>query len=157
MNTKLMLFGAGLALVLAACNSAAAPTQAPTPTLTRAANTSTSAGKASSPFATKSNSGGSVDVEVTPTALNIGEPMAFDLAMNTHSVDLSDDMTQIAVLRDDAGKEYKPTAWEGGEPGGHHRAGVLKFAALTSKPKYLELVIKGLARVPERVFRWDLP
>jgi hypothetical protein len=66
-------------------------------------------------------------------------------------------MTKVSLLRVDAGKEYKPIAWEGAGPGGHHREGKLKFAALTSKPKYVELVITGLAKVPERVFRWDLP
>lgn len=164
MNKKLILFAmllALVALVLAACSSVATPTpappQVPTALPTIAGNTSKSTGKSSSGLATKSNSGGSVDVEVTPTVFNIGEPIAFDIAMNTHSVDLSDDLTKIAILRDDAGKEYKPTAWEGGKPGGHHRDGILKFAALTSKPKYVELVITGLAKVPERVFRWDLP
>jgi len=107
-------------------------------------------------LATKSNEGGSVTVEVTPTALEIGKPIVFEISMNTHSVDLSDDMTKIVILRDDTGKEYTPTAWEGGEAGGHHRGGTLKFAALTSKPKFVELVIKGLAKIPERVFRWEL-
>ncbi len=109
-----------------------------------------------SAFETKSSSGGSVTVDVKPTALQVGQPIVFDIALNTHSVDLSDDLTKIAILRDDTGGEYKPTAWEGAGPGGHHREGALKFAALTRKPKYVELVIKGLATVPERVFRWDL-
>lgn len=148
------------ALILAACGGASTPTppptQVPTTLPTIAANPKKSTGKSASTFAMKSNSGGSVDVDVTPNALNVGEPITFDVAMNTHSVDLSDDLTQIAILRDDVGKKYKPTAWEGGESGGHHREGVLKFAALTTKPRYIELVIKGLAKVPERVFRWDL-
>ncbi len=164
MNKRLIFLAticALIALVLVACSGAAIPTPAPTqvPTVlpTAAVNSSKPSGKSSSALATKSNSGGSVDVDVTPTALNVGEPITFDVAMNTHSVDLSDDLTKIAILRDDAGKEYKPMAWDGGEAGGHHREGVLKFAALTSKPKYVELVITGLAQVPERVFRWDLP
>lgn len=108
-------------------------------------------------FETQSSAGGSVTVDVKPTTLMVGEPVVFDVAMNTHSVDLSDDMTKISTLRDDAGREYKPTAWDGPGGGGHHREGSIKFAALTSKPKYIELVIKGLAQVPERVFKWDLP
>ncbi len=142
-----------IAFLLAACSSSPTPTPPVSPASAASAK---SAGKSSSAFATKSNSGGSVDVEATPTALNVGEPMAFDIAMNTHSVDLSDDLTQMVILRDDTGKEYKPTAWEGGEPGGHHREGTLKFAALSGKPKFVELVIKGLAKIPERVFHWDL-
>lgn len=142
-----------LALLLAACSSAT-PTTAPTPTVVVPSNTDR---PSTSTFETKNNSGGSVDVAVTPQTLDVGQPMAFEIAMNTHSVDLSDDMTQIVTLRDDKGKEYTPTAWEGGGPGGHHRSGVIKFAALTSKPKSVELIIKGLAKVSERTFRWDLP
>jgi hypothetical protein len=150
-----------VALALAACSSIATPTTAPTPT--NPPNTATvvvpsnTTKSSASAFETKSNSGGSVDVAVTPQMLGVGQPLAFEIAMNTHSVDLSDDMTQIVTLRDDQGKEYTPTAWEGAGPGGHHRSGVIKFAALASKPKSIDLIIKGLAKVSERTFHWDLP
>lgn len=163
MNKKLIALTAILtlvALLLAACSGAATRTSVPAPTASSTAANSTtnsSAQTSTSAFQTKSNSGGSVTVDVKPTALEAGQAIAFDIAMNTHSVDLSDDMTKITILRDDSGKEYKPTAWQGGEPGGHHRAGTLTFVPLSSKPKYVELVIRGLAQVPERVFRWDLP
>lgn len=171
MKKTLILLTSGLALVtllLAACGGVATPTTTSAPTRVSSAPTATLPAGPTSPskstaqtspatFETKSDSGGSVTVDVKPTTLEVGQPIAFDIAMNTHSVDLSDDMTKIAVLRDDTGKEYAPLAWEGGGPGGHHREGILKFAPLTNKPKYVELVIKGLAKVPERVFRWDLP
>ena len=167
MNRKLILFTSALALIvllLAACAGAPTPTAMPAPTraLTAASpvagNPSTSSPKPDiSTFETKSSDGGSVTVDVKPTALVVGAPVAFDVAMNTHSVDLSDDMTKISILRDDSGKEYKPTTWDGPGGGGHHREGTLNFPSLTSKPKYVELVIKGLAKVPERVFKWDLP
>lgn len=154
-----------LVLLLAGCAGAPTPTAAPlpsqTPTATSPAASNPAASSASkssaAAFETQSSAGGSVTVDVKPTTLVVGEPVVFDVAMNTHSVDLSDDMTKISILRDDVGQEYKPTAWYGPGGGGHHRAGTLKFAALISKPKYVELVIKGLAQVPERVFRWDLP
>ena len=38
-----------------------------------------------------------------------------------------------------------------------HREGTITFAALSGKAKSIELVIKGLMGVPERVFNWDLP
>ncbi len=103
------------------------------------------------------NSEGSVTVEVIPSLLALGEPVAFLVAMNTHSVDLSDDLTKTSVLRDDAGKEYPPTGWEGSAAGGHHRSGTLTFAALSGQPKSVELIVKGLAGVPERIFKWELP
>lgn len=164
MDRKLILTSTllvGVALLLAACSVAVAPTPVPTQASTSAPTqsqgTSTARPKSSEAFETKSNEGGGVTVEVTPSVLEVGKPIAFDIAMNTHSVDLSDDMTKIVILRDDAGKEYPPTAWEGPGGGGHHRSGTLKFAPLTSKPKFVELVVKGLAKVPERVFRWDSP
>lgn len=107
-------------------------------------------------FGTLSNSGGSVTVDAQLLDFQINQQLVFDVAMNTHSVELADDMAKVSILRDDVGKEYKPTAWEGAGPGGHHREGKLKFAAMTTKPKYVELVIKGLAQVPERAFRWEL-
>ena len=168
MNGKFALSAAILGfvmLLLAACSGAPTPTAAPVPTRAPTA-TSPAASNPAAPsasksngasFETQSNAGGSVTVDVKPTTLAVGEPVVFDVAMNTHSVDLSDDMTKISILRDDTGQEYKPSAWDGPGSGGHHREGSLKFAALTSKPKYIELVIKGLAQVPERVFKWDLP
>lgn len=163
MNKKMILLAsvfALIALVLAACSRGTTPTAAPAPT--QAPSVATKAQPAMSKadgagFETKSNEGGSVTMDVKPTALEVGKPITFDIAMNTHSVELSDDMTKITILRDDAGKEHKPTAWDGPGGGGHHREGTLTFAALANKPKFVELVIKGLAGVPERVFKWDLP
>ncbi|MGE5262146.1 MAG: hypothetical protein ACM3S0_02085 [Acidobacteriota bacterium] len=168
MNWKLVLLASAFALpvlLLAGCagiptpTAAPAPTKAPTATSPAASNPAASSASKSSTaaFEPQSNAGGSVTVDVKPTTLMVGEPVVFDVAMNTHSVDLADDLTKISILRDDAGREYKATAWDGPGGGGHHREGSLKFAALTTKPKYVELVIKGLAQVPERVFKWDLP
>lgn len=154
------------ALWLEAWSDIATPTLAPasaptliyviaTPTLTPAANTLVTAPNVTT-LGTLSNSGGSVDVNVTPQTFVAEQAMAFKIVMNTHSVDLSDDMTQIVSLRDDQGNEYMPTAWEGAGPGGHHRSGVIKFAGLAAKPKSIDLVIKGLAQVSERTFHWDV-
>lgn len=163
MNKK-QLFPIVLALtaaVLSACGGAnPTPTPIPTPrtvatlapAVSKSANTASGSG-----LETRSNSGGSVTVDIKPESLKVDEPVVFDVAMNTHSVDLSDDMTKISLLRDDAGKEYKPTGWDGPAGGGHHRSGTLRFPALAGKPKSVELIIKGLAGVPERVFQWDLP
>ncbi len=46
-------------------------------------------------------------VKVKPTALQVGQPMAFDIAMDTHTVELGDDLTQITILRDVKGNEYE--------------------------------------------------
>jgi hypothetical protein len=160
MYRKMVLWAGVMIFTLSACSLASTLTSAFTatqPATPPARSSRASAAKSSSPkWPTKSNDGGSVTVDVTPTAVEVGQPIAFAIAMNTHSVDLSDDLTKIAILRDDAGKEYKPIAWDGPGGGGHHRSGVLQFAALSFKPRYFELVIQGLAQVPERVFHWNL-
>lgn len=98
-----------------------------------------------------------VMVEVTPLNLPGGRPtLDFEVAFNTHSVDLGFDPAAISVLRDDQGREYPAIAWDGVGPGGHHRSGVLHFEPLESVPQFVELVIHDVAGVPERVFHWDL-
>lgn len=86
--------------------------------------------------------------------------MVFDVAMNTHSVNLDQyDLGELAVLRDDESKEYRPAAWRSA-PGGHHRSGTLTFPVPASlsqgKAKYLNLIIRYGAGVKERVLKWEL-
>lgn len=96
----------------------------------------------------------SVKVAVTPQ--NIFSQSAewrFGIIMDTHSVELDQDLTQSAVLIDADGKEYKPLRWEGAS-GGHHREGALIFPSITPRPNYLKLEISGLAEVT-RIFLWE--
>src|SRR3989344_9595231 len=74
---------------------------------------------------TKTDEQASVTVVVTPIDLSSqSKEWKFNILMDTHSVELDQDMVRIAVLVDDKDKEYKPFRWEGAEPGGHHREGV---------------------------------
>ncbi len=86
----------------------------------------------------------------------------FSVAMNTHSVDLDAvDLSQVAVLRTDQGAEVRPTGWDAPK-GGHHRSGTLTFPATTpgggvvlgDGTHSFELLIRNVAGVPERSFRW---
>jgi hypothetical protein len=107
-------------------------------------------------LSTRVNDAAAVRIEVRPLAL--GEDAAswdFDIAFNTHSVTLDDDLLQAAVLRCDGEEEHRPIAWDGSPPGGHHRQGVLRFTPLDHESRYLELVIQGVAQVSERSFRWE--
>ncbi len=86
--------------------------------------------------------------------------LIFDVSINTHSVDLDQyDLGKLAVLRDDTGNEYHPLSWDSA-PGGHHRQGTLTFAVPDSlsqgKAKYLEIMIRDVAGIEERVLRWEL-
>jgi len=97
----------------------------------------------------------SVTVTVTPTLLSEeSEEWKFDVVMDTHSVELEQDMTKIVVLVDDQGKEYAPISWEG-PTGGHHREGVLSFNSVEST-KWVEIKINDIAGIPERSFKWSL-
>lgn len=105
---------------------------------------------------TKIDDQANVTVTVTPTLLS-GEPKEwkFDIVMDTHSVELDQNMTEVATLTDDSGKEYSPVRWEGAPPGGHHREGVLVFSPITPTPKSVELKITGIADTI-RTFNWQL-
>lgn len=106
---------------------------------------------------TRTNQGGAVTFEVTP--LNLGSSAAtldFEVAMNTHSVDLSFDLKQLAMLKTDTGAEITPSAYQRGS--GHHVTSKLSFPAdKLAGAKTLTLIVKDVAGVPERTFTWDLP
>lgn len=103
----------------------------------------------------KSDERGAVAINVTPIALSSSVPeWKFDVALNTHSVELDWDMTRVASLVDDAGKVYAPQKWEGAL-GGHHREGVLIFKPIIPMPKSVELKIAGGVE-PVKSFAWSL-
>lgn len=97
----------------------------------------------------------SVTVTVTPTLLSeeSGE-WKFDVVMDTHSVELDQDMAEVAMLVDEQGEEYKALNWEG-STGGHHREGILTFDKITPTPKSIELRIADIGGVV-RTFNWQL-
>jgi hypothetical protein len=97
-----------------------------------------------------------VQVDVVPVQLISGQAVKFEVRMTTHSVDLSQDMVAVSLLKDDNGQEYRPLGWNGSPPGGHHRSGVLEFPALKGNPKTVTLVIKDIAQVPARTFEWKV-
>ncbi len=103
---------------------------------------------------TKTDERGQVTVKITPQALR-GDQWKFDVVLDTHSVDLGQDMMQITELVDGQGNTYKPIAWEGAGPGGHHREGVLIFQPISLMPSSVELKIKDVGGVPERLFKWN--
>jgi hypothetical protein len=107
-------------------------------------------------YESKSSWENMVQVEVKPVQLTAGKPASFEVSMNTHSVDLSQDLTAVATLKDDQGREYKPWNWQGSSPGGHHRSGTLAFPALAVNAKSVTLIIRKIADVPERSFQWQL-
>lgn len=98
---------------------------------------------------------GGVTVSATPQNFADEEPVwSFQLAFDTHSVELNQDPATVSVLVAN-GKEYMPLAWEGDAPGGHHRAGTLTFSAVSPRPRNLELIIRDVGG-SEQAFSWAL-
>ncbi|MHB1134286.1 MAG: hypothetical protein ACYC4L_18100 [Chloroflexota bacterium] len=110
----------------------------------------------------RTSDGGGVTVKVT---WQDREPaLVFAVVMDTHSVDLDGyDLSRLAVLRTNDGREVQPLAWEAPK-GGHHRQGKLTFPAqaadgaplLGDGTSAVELVIRGVAGVAERKLGWEL-
>lgn len=97
-------------------------------------------------------------VKVTVTPPNISgeaETWDFQLALETHTQDLSDDLAKSAVLIAD-GKQYLAVGWEGAPPGGHHRKGLLRFKAIAARPQLMELQIRLAGDPSPRSFKWLL-
>lgn len=112
-------------------------------------------GNTSQKWETKIDDQVSIAVVVTPLDLSRqSTDWKFDIGMNTHSVELDQDMTVAAVLVDDGGKEYKPIKWDG-PVGGHHREGILSFPPITPYPRRLTMKIEGIGGVG-RTFSWVL-
>lgn len=153
-----------LVVILVACSGqTAAPTAgtASAPAAAPAADTSSATVPAAAPAGkdlTQTNAEAMVTVAVTP--LNLDNQSAatldFDIALNTHSVDLGYDLTKIATLSNDAGEQIQPAKWTGPTGGGHHREGTLSFPQLKQRGQTLTLTLRGIADVSERTFTWKV-
>jgi hypothetical protein len=104
--------------------------------------------------ATQTVSGGGVSVAVTYVNPGSNESPRFQVALNTHSVALDGfDFKTLALLRDGTGKTYSPAKVEN-KGGGHHRQVILTFPKIAPDTKRIEIVIKDVAGVKERIFHW---
>ena len=89
-------------------------------------------------------------IQIIATYLpDITDATAFEIMVTAHK-DYNDDFRNNSYLRDSSGKTYQPLSYEG--EGGHHASGTLRFPKIESKR--FELVIKDVAGVNERVFKW---
>ena len=146
------------ALVLAACSApASASDQAsaePAPVSEEAASANNSL--------TRSDVQGAVTVNVTPLNLdNPSDELEFDIALETHSVDLSMDLATLATLTTDTGITVQATKWDAPR-GGHHVEGTLIFPAtkdgkpILDNASELTLMITDVDAL-SRVFQWTVP
>lgn len=156
MHRRLYLLGLSLILVSVVGCVGAAPTITPVLVAPSAFARPEDTLTTSNALAPQSNDEAQVSVLVTPITLESGKPAIFEIVMDTHSVELDADLLQAAVLRDDAGNEYKPQTWDGPGAGGHHRAGKLTFDPLPADARTVTFILKNVAQVPERIFIWKL-
>ena len=113
-----------------------------------------SVGVAAWPSATQRSEAHGVTVSVTPGSLDQDNGIwDFAIAFDSRGQRLIDELMDSVVLVGD-GRQVKPLAWEGAQPGGNHRAGVLKFIALKPRPKELELRLQRPGEKAPRVFRF---
>lgn len=102
-------------------------------------------------IATGSTSSGDVSIELTPQNVNNGQ-LVVDIAVNTHSVDLSQfDLKEITTLEYN-GKTVNPIS----APilGGHHSNGELIFE-VDGEIDSFTIRIKSIPKVDERIFTWS--
>jgi hypothetical protein len=109
---------------------------------------------AAAPLAGVATNFGGVTVRATPGALS-GGIWEFQIAFDTHSRELQDDVAKSASLVAD-GVASAPSEWRGDAPGGHHRKGVLRFKAPAGRPAAIELRLTRPGETEPRVFRWKL-
>lgn len=166
----------GIALVLAACSSAttsastqpegeltaSSPTQSPaTPALATAIQPAQQAGAQALQLPELIDSQGAVTVIVKPLDLYSSEDtLNFEVALETHSIDLSMDLAALAILSTDTGLSVQALLWDA-PLGGHHVSGTLSFPANVGGKPVLEGVSKLILTIkdldaPERVFTWDV-
>jgi hypothetical protein len=106
---------------------------------------------------TKSDDQPPVSIKVTPTLLGQeAKQWKFTVIFDTHAGSLDDDLLKVASLADNKGNSYQPVAWEGPGPGGHHREGALIFNPILPLPEYVELKIKDVDGIKERLFKWEM-
>ena len=87
-------------------------------------------------YQTQSNNQNRVRVDVRPIQLSPGKPAKFEIRMNTHSGDLSQDLIAVCTLTDSSG--------------------VVDFPEVTEGAESITLVIREVANVPERIFNWSI-
>jgi hypothetical protein len=106
---------------------------------------------------TRRDSQGPVTVEVTllPPATS-GVPLRARVVLDTHSVALDGIALEQAVVLRVNGTEVSATRVEQATGGGHHRQAIIVFPAV-ARPGGVEIAVRNVGGVAERVLAWDLP
>jgi len=107
-------------------------------------------------YEAKETSVGEVTIAVTPIELLPGKRPEFEVKFDTHSQELTFDVSKIASLWDDRGAVFKNPIWEGSPLGGHHREGKLVFQEpIGQEAKEAKLIFSGVSEGTVE-FRWKI-
>ncbi len=83
------------------------------------------------------------------------DDLRFSVALDTHSVNLDGyDLKALSYVRNDSGAVLRPSSVEN-KGSGHHREVIVVFPRPSGNWRWLELVIKDVAGMKERIFRWE--
>ena len=107
-----------------------------------ACSDSSSSNQESSVLPTRKIDAGTVEVTITPIQLD-DNGAAFSISLDTHSGELSLDLTKSSVLKVDD-TEWTFESWTGDGPDGHHRSGEIRFSARGPATGTAILTIAGL-------------
>lgn len=141
MKNYLIILAAIFAIILAAKDFVNVETKEPAST-------------AASSLESQTSDAGEVVVVATPKTLRPNQPALFDLKIDTHSVELSYDLSAISTITLNSGQILTAQSWDGGS-GGHHLQGNLLFPNLIGSPKTVTLTLKGIAG-QDRIFTWTI-
>lgn len=147
-----------LTLIITACASTASTPLPSQPQPDSVLTESTSPELAS---ATRMDDQGAIIFEITPLNLDQSiESLEFNIVLTTHSIDLSMDLAETAMLATDTGISVNSTLWDAPR-GGHHVEGKLIFPATQDGKSILEGATKLTLTItnvdaPTRTFEWQL-
>ena len=111
---------------------------------------------ASSSTSSASNSSGGVTVKATYKTPQPQNELRFEIVIDTDTVNLDGyDLQQVAMLRDASGKIYDPVKVDA-KGSAHHRSAQIYFPRPTGGAQEVELVIKDIAGIKERVLHFHI-
>lgn len=100
---------------------------------------------------------GGVTARVTYKNPRENKPPVFKVALDSHDINFDRyDFDKIIILRDDAGRRFSPEIVSSSGSGQHREATVEFKSADISSAKFIELVVKDVAGIDERVFRFEV-
>ena len=104
---------------------------------------------------TKTISQNGLTIVASPEPFGRGDSVRINVALDTHSGDLSIDLAQVARMEDNNGAIYEPTVWNSPSPSEHHVSGTLVFPPPKGEPSSIKLVLAEVYGA-DWVFEWNL-